>query len=347
MKILFIIKKRISYNNKVVSFGLINSSKFVCEAINKLKNIEAKVVDVVDNNCIDREVSQYKPDIVIIEALWVVPEKFKVLINLHKNVKWIIRLHSKPSFIANEGIAFPWINEYIKIGKETGKLFLSPNNLEFTKHLENIYNYKHYYTPNIYPDVYRKIEPTFKNPANEIHIGCFGAIRPMKNHLPQAMAAMIFAKHLNKKLYFHINDDRTEQNGENVLKNLKALFLNSENSELVGHPWQQHSDFLELINQMDFGMQVSLTETYNIVAADFVSMRKPILISKEIDWAPIVCRSNPNSIDSMVSGLHRLNFIKGNMLSSFAQYRLKQSNDQAINSWAELLNNLNDCDNNS
>ena len=72
MKILFIIKKRISYNNKVVSFGLINSSKFVCEAINKLKNIEAKVVDVVDNNCIDREVSQYKPDIVIIEALWVV-----------------------------------------------------------------------------------------------------------------------------------------------------------------------------------------------------------------------------------------------------------------------------------
>ena len=76
-KILFICKRR---NDKYgVSFGLINSCMFVCNALSKY-NIESKTITVTDNNDIDREVSVYKPTHVFIEALWVVPEKFHILI---------------------------------------------------------------------------------------------------------------------------------------------------------------------------------------------------------------------------------------------------------------------------
>lgn len=341
MKILFIIKKRVSYGNsngKTASYGLINSAKFVVNFLNQnLKDVEANVVEVVDNNCIDREVTKYKPDVVIIEALWVVPEKFNVLIPLHPNVNWVVRLHSKTAFIANEGIAFPWIAKYIEIGKKTQKLHISPNNEEFAAYLAKIYSEKKLFTPNIYPDVYR--DQIVKNSnKEEIHIGCFGAIRPMKNHLTQAIAAIAFAKYKNKKLYFHINDDRTEQHGENVLKNLVALFDSTENAELVRHPWMPHDEFLKLVSSMDLGTQVSLTETYNIVAADFVSSGVPILVSKEIDWAPLLYRANPNSIQSIVNGYERLYLLNSKFLTNWAKHNLNKSNQVALAHWIKFVN---------
>ena len=114
-KVLFILKKRQTSHTGYasVSSGLLNSAKFVSDMLNK-NGIESHLVEVNDNNCIDREVTKFKPTHVIIEALWVVPQKFEVLTKLHPNVQWIIRLHSDISFLANEGIAIEWIYEYLK-----------------------------------------------------------------------------------------------------------------------------------------------------------------------------------------------------------------------------------------
>ena len=69
MKILFILKDRF-YNQSKNSYGLINSSRQVAEFLETI-GYECKVVQVVDYNAIDKELFQYKPDVVIIEALWV------------------------------------------------------------------------------------------------------------------------------------------------------------------------------------------------------------------------------------------------------------------------------------
>jgi hypothetical protein len=71
--------------------------------------VDSTIIEVIDNNGIDREVTKYKPTHVIIEALWVIPSKFEILTKLHPNVKWIIRLHSEIPFLANEGIAMEWM----------------------------------------------------------------------------------------------------------------------------------------------------------------------------------------------------------------------------------------------
>ena len=98
-KILFILKRREDYNavvhsNVGLSTGLYNSASFVHNMLNHM-GINSVLEVAKDNNCIDRLVTQHQPTHVIIEALWVVPQKFSVLQRLHPNLKWIIRLHSE------------------------------------------------------------------------------------------------------------------------------------------------------------------------------------------------------------------------------------------------------------
>jgi hypothetical protein len=54
--------------------------------------------------------------------------------------------------------------------------------------------------------------------------------------------------------------------------------------KLVVHEWVNHKDFIKLVKTMDIGMQVSYSETFNIVAADFISQGVPVVISKELPW---------------------------------------------------------------
>ena len=273
-----------------VSSGLRNSAHFVVDMLNE-NDIAAKLVEVVDNNCINREVTEYKPTHVIIEAFWVVPEKFDVLQKLHPNVKWIVRNHSDLPFLANEGNAVDWSLKYLMYHN----VYLAPNSyqtFEDTKKMvlaaygPHVARRKILYLPNYYPITEDISSP--KPVGHTLDVGCFGAIRPLKNQLVQAVAAVHYAKIKNKKLRFHINVARLESRGNAVLKSIQGFFANldPDKYQLVEHGWLNHDDFLKLVRTMDIGLQASFTETFNIVAADFVSQGIPIVVSDEIDWMP-------------------------------------------------------------
>jgi hypothetical protein len=312
-KIQFILKYRENaYTNEsgycstgMLESGLFNSARFVVDMLNDHPNLfEAEIVHVEDNNGIDREVTRFRPDIVIIEAYWVVPEKFDVLTKLHPKVKWVVRNHSKSPFLANEGIAFDWSMRYT----DYPNVYVS-SNAEITNDeiAQLVYNHHDDWTlaqardrcpflPNYYPiDKLKKERTDYKPHLEEVHIGCFGAIRPLKNHVIQALGAIKFADRLGKKLVFHINATRLENEGSNqVLKNLRMIF-NGINHELVEHEWMPHKKFLELVGTMDFGLQVSYTETFNIVTADQISQGVPVIVSDEVDWVDGLFYADPNS----------------------------------------------------
>ena len=277
-KVLFILKKRQIYSGtsySTASSGLFNSANFVNDMLLKNK-IDTKIVEVIDNNEIDKHVSENKPDIVIIEALWVVPSKFEILQKLHPKVKWIIRLHSELPFIANEGIAIEWLKEYTNYSN----VIISSNSKYFIESMKPLIG-KIDYLPNYYP-ITKPVSNGCKIKNDKvINVGLFGAIRPLKNTLTQAVAAMSYANEKRKILHLHINAGRIEQDGNNNLKNIRALFKDTRHS-LIEHGWLSHKEFIELVSKMDVGLQVSLSETYNIVAADFVNQEVPIVTSKEI-----------------------------------------------------------------
>ena len=308
LKILFILKKRedtdATGNKKLIQTGLYNSSMYLNEIL-KTMNIESVVDIAIDNNCIDRIVTKHKPTHVIIEALWVVPTKFVILCQLHPSVKWIIRFHSDMPFIACEGTAMSWICKYslfknILIGinsprflREVRVILKVKNNMS-----ESDVEEKVIYLPNYYPveDFKNKVIDKTKD---TIDICCFGAIRPLKNQLIQSFSAIEFAKTINKKLRYHINATRIETNGSPVYNNIKGLFTELDNNyELVEHSWYDKEEFLKVCSEMDIGLQVSFSETFNIVGCDILSQGVPIICSYDIPWS-INNLYNANPTDSI------------------------------------------------
>jgi hypothetical protein len=312
-RVLFVLKMRGGYdtygceptysgeNSYYFSSGLYWSAKFVSDMLDK-NGVCAKLVEVVDNNQIDAEIFKFKPTVVIIEALWVVPEKFDVLQALWPDVTFIVRLHSNVPFLAQEGVAISWIKGYASRG-----VLLAVNQERAFYDLQEILGSSALsdpvlYLPNYYP--VRRETVTHHHHSDHIRIGCYGAIRPLKNQLIQAVAAIRFADDSDFKLYFHINSTRVEA-GENVLKNLRALFADTRHV-LVEECWMTHKEFLDTLSHLDLGMQVSLSETFNIVSADFVSAGVPIVVSPEIEWAISMSMAKPTDSESITQALERV-----------------------------------------
>lgn len=336
-RILFILKKRHVYGGDGYTHefpsGLLNSARFVSDMLNDIGFV-SKVVDVTDNNNIDREVFNFRPDVVIIEALWVVPSKFDVLKKLHPTVKWVVRIHSEVPFLAQEGVAVGWLKEYVQIPD----VFVATNSLRGLKDLEAIVGQseKVFLMPNFYP----KTNPTHKpSGCGQVNVGCFGAIRPFKNQLIQAIAAIRFGDDTGKKINFHVNSSRTETGGNNVLKNLRSLFAGLRHS-LVEHPWQNHGDFIKTLSRMDVSMSVSFSETFCIVAADAVSTGVPIVVSDQVPWSIITSQASPTNSDDIVSKLRTAVSWKSSILTFKNRRSLNQYSSASRKTWLKELQRL-------
>jgi hypothetical protein len=328
MKILILFKCRGSYNN--AKFGLANSSLLVANALKD--QFDVIVESCIDGNDIDRRVVRNKPDVVILQAFFVTPEKARELQKLHPKVKWVVLGHSCVPFLAQEGSAFTWINQLEKIPN----LNIAFNHQETVSDLNKI-GYELDYLPNIYSPEYffKRAKPS----EAIIRIGCFGSLRILKNSLNQAVAAITFAESIGKTLHFYINSNSDNGVGDNILRNMRAIFARG-NHKLHEINWLNHQDFCKLISTMDLGMQVSYTESFNITSADFVFQNVPIIVSEEIKFVHALFRCK-NTINSMVRGLYiayYLDIINGQYLNKLL---LEEHNKEAKLIWCNYLNRIN------
>ena len=304
-RLLFILKQRdvygedLAYHN--LNSGLRNSAQYVVDMLNGA-GVEAKVAQVVDNNGIDREVAAYRPTHVVIEALWVVPDKFFVLERLHPDVQWIVRIHSEIPFLAMEGIAMDWIARYLAHSNVSVALNSDRTTADFKALVPASLSGKLIYLPNYYPVA--AAPKRRRDDSGVIDIGCYGAVRPLKNHLTQAVAAIQFAQCKGLRLNFHVNAGRMEQKGDAALRNLRGLFAGYQGAhQLVEHPWMEIDEFLQVIARMDINMQVSFTESFNIVAADSAVNNVPVVGSPDIRWLGNAYQADPTSVDDIVGKL--------------------------------------------
>jgi len=336
-KVLFILKRREDYSAKIhlhigLSTGLYNSAKFMNDMLNE-SGIQSELEVATDNNYIDRLLHKHKPTHVIIEALWVVPTKFSVLQKLHPNIKWIVRLHSEMPFMAGEGMAMDWLGDYAKFRNvviacnahrmmREMQLFLGKN--------------KVIYLPNFYPQNY--VTKTLDKDKDFINISCFGAIRPLKNHLVQAYAAIEFAEKIGKKLHFHVNAGRIEMNGNANINNLKGLFqhLYQRGHTLTNHQWTPREEFLELCSRMDIGMQCNFSETFNIVGADLTSQGVPLIGTNEIPWCSSFSQADCTDSQDISNALMRAyRYPRLNVFMN--QYLLKSYTNKTKKIWTKYF----------
>lgn len=336
-KVLFLLKKRNYYGFvSKVSYGLLTSCQLIKEALKKSK-IECVIKETVDDNTIDKDVFENSPTHVFLEAIWTHPKKIEELLSIprYKKIKWFIRVHSKAEFLSHEGMAFKWLLDYYEIAKNNKNFKISFNNDETVDDFRKALDIKSEYTPNIYLFDKVKHKPNY---SNNLKIGSFSALRPFKNLVNQAIAALQFAKKNNLTIEFNIKDSLNHESsqGENVLKNLKALF-NETRHELVITPWTSHEDFLKLVKSMDLMMNVSYSESFCIAAADGVTQNIPTIGSQEIKFLDSWYQVDPTDINGIAEklefayygsfiGLHKLN-----------EWKLNRHNNKAVEAWLKVL----------
>lgn len=324
-----------NYSSSTSKSGLLNSAKLTAAQITKYLGVPTQVEVCVDGNEVDKFVHQFNPTVCIIEAIWVTPAKFTELVKLHPTVQFVVLIHSSIAFLSNEGNAILNIRLYEGMKNVTVAFNSLTTSYQFTElRIGNTY------LPNIFSDVsiMAMAKPEYVS-GNIINVGCFGAIRPFKNMLIQAMAAIVLAKKLNAPLNFHINSTRPEQGGEPTLKNIRSLFIGYDNYNLIEHDWEDRDIFLTLIRSMDIGMQVSFSETFNVIAADFVLENVPIVVSDQIDWMPLDQQVSIYDIDSMVTAMihdlgHTHRVVKKNVKS------LTKYNTSALGVWNSYLKTI-------
>lgn len=332
MKVQFILKKNdcygfVSYTRR--SSGLFNSTKFIVDSL-VARGIEAEIIEVDDNNDIDREVTRFRPTIVVIEALWVIPSKFPVLAKLHPAIQWYVHLHSDMPFLAMERVAMDWIAQYARLG--IGLITNSEpayDSLRAVVSKEDIV-----YLPNVYTGAPRSPVPD-RSREHDVNIGCFGAIRPLKNQLRQALVALSFAQRYGKRLRFHINASRSETGGEVVLENIVELFNSFPGHELVECPWMEPAEFLDYLSQIDIGMQVSLTETFNVVCADYVTAGVPVVCSPEVRWISSFSQAPCDEAEQILDRMRRV--YGSGLLTRWNQRLLRQFSEVAQSCWYNFV----------
>ena len=343
-RVLFLLKYRQLYSDVLYtdevkqpysyfSSGLLNSASQIVGML-KENHVETKLVQVIDNNFIDKEVHDYRPTDVIIEALFVVPSKFEILQKLHPHVRWIIRLHSDAAFASTEGVFTQWLMEYLQYKN----LYIGVNSPRMLENLKSVVPYyKHdklMFLPNYYSPSKNHIEGV-KQYDDWFNVACPGAIRVLKNQYLQSVSAIKYAKENDLKLKFHINATRVEGNSDNVLKNIRALFkaLDPQRFQLVELPWMTPVDFREYLINMDMVMQVSLNETFNIVSCDAIAVDTPIVVSKEVPWASRwTTVEDPNDINSIVHGMN-VSALLGSVGVCLNKRSLKYYNKHTVKVW--------------
>lgn len=370
-RVLFILKTRqhgpygawnYSPDGKPLASGLSVSATQMTYALDAL-GISNKIVQVVDNNSIDREVTAYRPTHVIIEAFWVVPDKFDILRKLHPNVRWIVRNHSKSDFLSHEGGMVGWAIDYVAKG-----ITLACNSPEATADFKRLAvsvgaDPKYVvYLPNYYraerPALSERCVAVWRwlrkigisggeqEPKEEgvFKVGCFGAIRPLKNHLHQAMAAIEVADELGLKLKFHVNGNRVEGKAESILGSLRAIFKRYPNHELVELGWMGHEEFTVFSATMDVLLQVSNSETFNIVAADAVAGGVPVVVSDEIPWLGGEYHANPNDVADIARKLLHVWENSGNgELQADQLWQLIHYGHRSAELWGKFFLNHENC----
>jgi hypothetical protein len=319
-KILFLLKHRdypyacdppYSYGHDTLSSGLYNSARLVQEMLRDELGYETWIAQARDNNEIDHFVTKYRPDICVIEAYWVTPEKFPVLIRHHPNVLWVVRNHSSMPFLALEGVVLDWSLRYMN----HPNIILACNDrrtdLEFRRLIafykgwdKKKIDSRCVLLSNFYPPLLHRQHRRCWRKRGIIDVSCFGAIRPLKNQLIQAVAAIEFAERAEVYLVFHVNGTRIEQGADPVLRNLRALFKLTRH-KLIEHPWMRYDQFVKLAGQMDLGLQVSFTETFNISAADLVTRGVPVVVSPEISWVDRRYHAHPTDSSDIVAKMER------------------------------------------
>ena len=220
---------------------------------------------------------------VVLAALWLTPAEIHRLVFDFPDVDFVVTSHSNCGFLAAEPTAVGYFRSLVGLQLATPNFHVVGNCRRFATWASHAFGHRILCLPNLYNS------ETFKMPRRHawktgvLKIGCFGALRSLKNSFTAAAATLELAERLGAHVEFHVNRGRGD---ERILRPIAALFGDAQRVQLVPHDWQAWPDFRATVSRMDLMLQPSYTESFNLVTADGVAEGVPSVVSDAIDWCP-------------------------------------------------------------
>lgn len=281
------------------------------------------------------EKSNPRPSHIVIAAPWIPTLDLQAyLIFRYPDIQFAVTCHSNVGFLAADPSAIKNFREELDLEQGSLNFSCAGNSRRFVKFIQSSYERPCIWLPNLY--YLTEKNPVIRRPwsGGTLRIGSFGAVRPLKNNLSAAAAALEIAEKLHTDVEFHISVGRVE-GGYTVVRAIEAMLINSPRVKLVKDDWFQWPLFRNLIRSMHLLIQPSFSETFNMVTADGASESIPSVVSDAIDWAPDDWKAEVDSPDSIARTGRRLLFDEFAGAEGFAA--LQRHDYDGLHAWRHWL----------
>lgn len=269
---------------------------------------------------------------VVISAPWLSTFDLKAILEYFPTTKFVILSHSNVGFLQADPWGVELLREYLKLSKTHLNLQVGGNSPRFVDFMRIAYGERIRLLPNLYPVPHNVEEKHYS--GGLLKIGAFGAIRPYKNFITAAAAALIIRRTLDVPVEFHMSSGA---DGERTVPAIQQMCRGIDGFELIQHDWSYWNNFIELVSAMDLLLQVSYTESFNMITADGVYVGVPSVVSPAIYWAPDSWKAEPdNAMDIAKTGMILLRHRPFHR--NLGLKALRRHNDDSIGYWLDYLN---------
>jgi hypothetical protein len=230
-------------------------------------------------------ITKYHATHCVIAAPWLAVTDMAALLRQFPDTEIVVNLHSNVGFLAADTNGVALTRQYIDLEQANLNFRISANSRKGTRWVRAAYQCPCLWLPNLYAIDSSVIinRPIWK--SGVLRIGAFGATRPLKNLMTAAGAALELTNQLKAQAEFWISGGRPD-GGQGVVASIKAMLAGLPNIALRELNWASWPQFRDVVRSMHLLLQVSYTESFNVVSADGVAEGVASVVSDAIDWAP-------------------------------------------------------------
>lgn len=275
-----------------------------------------------------------RPTHVTIAAPWIPTLDLQMLVFANTDIKFVVTCHSNVGFLQADPMGVKLFRDCLALERGSLNFSAAGNSKKFCNWVIDSYGSQCLYLPNLYhlDRGFPTSRPIYS--CGTLRIGAFGAIRPLKNLMTAGGAILEVANDLHEDVEMHINVGRIDGGGV-VLRSLDEMFRGIPRIKLVKHEWMQWPEFRRLIRSMNLILQISYTESFNMVTADAAAESIPCVVSDAVDWAP---NSWKVETDDALLVSRKIKYILGDRNAGFDGFvALQKHNEEGLRAWKEWL----------
>ena len=299
--------KNFAAHKHVSHIGLGVSALCTAKVLRAL-GVKVDVKAVSSANDIKTCLAQREYTHVIVSAPWIPTVQLAELAHEWPDMYFAVNVHSRTGFLQADRNGVKLFREEIELQTGTHNFHVSGNSDHFVKWVHNAFGVPCAHLPNLYfLDGHTPHHRHHHHGGGDVlRIGAFGATRPLKNFMTAAGAALEIAKELRRPLEFWLSAKRTEGGGDVILQAIHEMLQGIPGVTIKYNDWATWPQFREVVGHMHLLMQVSFSESFNLVTADGVAMGVPSVVSHAITWAPQYWMAEPDDVVEVAQAGRRI-----------------------------------------